>query len=840
MWKILKRLSLLLIALLLFTLPALARESDAPTPSERREYIRAERESREADETAALMSGGSSTVVVTLNLPGGATAPADTEAYVSLYTAAEVSASGRVIETPQSVSGKRVTFARGASTATATFENVAAGNYILRAATYDTNGCRVLNGYDLYYHSDGSLATSRYTALPFSLSEGASVNRTLTLTAAETSISGVLNFPAPLTQDTEFELYCYGQGRNGGSYYLYFTAPQGARSAPFSIGLRAGCYSLEFSDTNASDYYYLDYDGALTTEYNRRYYCSVAAGRDVSGISIDAAPLLNGTSEETAESVEVNVTVTLPEALTQEKKFNLVAVYPRNNSFSYKSSSTTVQAGQTSFSRTIKVNRGTEYALGYRDTTDCNSTYSVDTAGDVRYLAQDGGITTLYENARKFRFTADASVSIQEPPCGHITGRVSRNGFNAGMRADAYAYALFPDGERYCARILMGTADSAAFSVDVPLTKRGQTFQLSAMMARPGTNYPLEGSESEPASLTFNGNVDAGSITVSGDYVTASGTVSLPSGVSAPAGGQAVRLTVQGDDVYYVIPAASNSVPFSFQSYKRSNSSEYLYAYLESPLSGVFDEARHSHYFNNDADGTERRAWYQNRSLVFPAAVVISGTASLPANVRDVGTTLYLYAYSRGSDADISTSTSSYVSILKGNGSTGYAFQVPSGQLSQLQIRVESSTGGRVNDESFYIDSEWNVSRQGANAPTVTSDRSGVDFTLDVFASAVTPRIASLQAYGGDGNVLEGIRTSGALYVTCEGPSGTEAMLVAVLYDQQGRFLSSSVQSYVNLRRSGAQSYLSFTGQPGADAVKVRVFLLQRSGLVPLDVSEAT
>ncbi|MBQ7682523.1 MAG: hypothetical protein IJT31_10005 [Oscillibacter sp.] len=834
-----KRLSLLLLGLILLTLPALAYESPSEV-TEGREYIRAERESRDADETAALMSGGSSTVGVTLRLPGGVTAPADTEAYVGLYAPAEVNASGRVIRTPQSVTRKRVTFTRGASTATASFENVAAGNYIFEVETDETNGCGVINNYNLYYHGDGSMASSQYTAVPFSLSEGASVNQTLTLPAAEASISGVLNFSAPLTRDTEFEIYCYGQGRTGGSYYLYFTAPQGARSAPFSVGVRAGSYSMEFSNTRFSEYYYLDYDGTLTTEYSREYYCTVTAGRDASGISVDADPLLSGTSEGTAETVQVNVTVTLPQALTQEKRFRLVAVYPRNDSVSYKSSSMTVQAGQTFFSRAMNLNIGTEYALGYRDVTDCNSTYSVNTARDVRYLAQDGGITTLYENARKFRFTADTSVAIQEPPCGHVTGRVSRNGFNAGMRADAYAYALFPDGERYCARVLLGTADSAAFSIDVPLTKRGQTFQLSAVMARPSTNYPVEGSASESVSLTFNGNLDAGNVAVSGDYVTASGTVSLPSGVSAPVGGQAVRLTVYGDNIYYVIPAGSNSVPFSFQSYRRGNSSESLYAYLESPLSGVFDETRHSHYFNNDADEAEKRAWYQNRSLVFPAAVVISGTASLPSGVRDVGTTLYFQTSLRNSDSDVYASASSYASILRGNGSTAYAFQVPFGQLSQLQIRVMSSTDGRVNDSSLYVDSGWNVVQQRPDAPNATGDRSGVNFTLDVFASGVTPRIVSLQSSDGGENVLEGIRTNRALYVTCEGPGGTEAMLVAALYDAQGRFLSSAVQSYVELRRSGEQSYLRFEGQPSADAVRVRVFLLRRSGLVPLDMSEAT
>lgn len=831
-----KKLTLLLLTLVLLTLPAWAHEADGAEPFEVRERHEAELRKLRAleadDQQAALMAGGSASVTVNVRLPSGMAANEDTYMYMYLYSAAEIDASGRVIRESVWVDSEKAQFPKGASSATVVFQGIAAGNYVLNANTTYMTGCKVLNCYELYYNADGSPASSEYAAAPFSVSDGQSVSKTVTLPAAEAFISGVLRFKSPLSQDTEFRLSCYGQGRNS-YYYVYFTGQQGATSVPFSIGVTSGCYSMEFS---VDDYYYLDYEGTLTKDYNKRYYCNVSSGANADGFSIDGDILLGKT--ENAETVKVDVSVTLPEALTQQREFAVSAVYQNNDYLSSRLSFKNVEAGQTAFSRTLTLEKGREYAIGYCDTTDCNSIYGPDSAKDIRYLSKDGGITTLYENAKKFTFAGDASVTIQEPACGRVTGSVSRNGFHAGIPEAAYVYAKFPDGERYCARVPLGTADSAGYVIYVPMTHNGQKFELSAAMAETNSNYPLESSVSDPISMTFNGNVSAGSVSVSGDYFTVSGTVSLPDGVTAPAGGQAVQFEVQNEgDVYYVIPGGKNSVAFSFQSYGRKDySSESLRAYLCGRLSGVYDEVSQSKHFDDSTSNSERKAWYQNKSFVFPKSAVISGTVSFASGVKDVGVSMELSANFNESDNGFSAYAYSYVSILKGQTSSPYYFEVPAGKLSSLRMYMRGSTDGRAADDDLYVDENWNISKEWVKDPTVTGNRSGVNFTIDVFSNGVKPQIMSVKSYSNEENVLEGFRQDGYFYAVCAGPSGQSATLIASICDNSGRFLGAAVQSYAELKRDGSEIYVRFDGDKAklADAAKVRVFLFDRETLAPL------
>ncbi|MBR4545822.1 MAG: hypothetical protein IKO14_07640 [Oscillibacter sp.] len=832
-----KKLTLLLLTLVLLTLPAWAHEADGAEPFEVRERHEAElrrlRELEANGQQAALMAGGSASVTVNVRLPSGAAADADTYMYMYLYSPAEIDASGRVIREPVWVDSEKAQFPKGASSATVVFQGIAAGNYVLNTYTAHMTGCKVLNCYDLYYNADGSFASSEYTATPFSVSDGQNVSRTVTLPAADAFISGVLRFNSPLSQDTEFEIYCSGQGRYRDNYYVYFTGQRGATSVPFSIGVTSGGYSLDFS---VEDYYYLDYEGTLTKEYNKHYVCHVVSGADRDLGTIDGDILLGKT--EKAETVKVDVSVTLPEALTQQREYAVSAVYQNDNYLSSRSSYKNVEAGQVSFSSTITLQKGREYAIGYHDTTDCNSIYNPETSKDMRYLSKDGGITTLYENAKKFTFAGDASVTIREPACGRVTGSVSRNGFNAGMPEAAYVYAKFPDGERYCARVPLGTADSAGYVIYVPMTHNGQKFELSAAMAETNSNRPLESSASAPVSVTFSGNVSAGSVSVSDGYFTVSGTVSLPDGVTAPTGGQAVQFEVQYEgDVYYIIPGGKNSVAFSFQSYRREDySSESMHAYLCGRLSGVYQEISQSKYFDDSTSDAERKAWYQNQSLVFLKSAVISGTVSFASGVKDVGASMELAANLNDSDNSYSAYSYSYVSILKGQTSSPYYFTVPAGKLSSLQMYMRGSTDGRAADDDLYVDENWNVSKEWGKGPTVTGDRSGVNFTIDVFSNGVKPQIMSVKSYSNEENVMEGFRQDGYFYAVCAGPTGQSATLIASIYDNSGRFLGAAVQSYADLKRDGSEIYVRFDGDKSklADAAKVRVFLFDRETLAPL------
>lgn len=793
-----------------------------------------ERDEESAD--AILMEGGSATVSVTVRMPYGVTATANEEIRVYLYTPAQIDASGRVVQSPHSLTRATANFQPGDSASTAVFNGVAAGDYILRTYTTRMENDKLLNG-TFFYHGDGSMATGQYTATPFSVAQGASLNKTITLPQSEASISGALNFSAPLPEETEFEVYCTAQDTTSGSHYVYFSGEKGARSVPFSIGVKSGCYTIDFS---VEDSYYLDYDGRLTEDYQKRCCYELTVGERKNGLSVNGDILLGGEAG-TNETVRVEFTITLPEVSTLERRFYVAAVRSDSNDRleTYSTSSVTVPAGQATLSTTLTLAKGAEYAIGYRDTTDCYTVYGISTSNDMRYFSAGNSVTTLFENARKFRFTADASVSLREPACARVTGRVNRNGFDAGTRADAYAYALFPDGERYCARVLLGSADSAEYVIYVPLKHSGQTFQLSAMMARPNTNYPIEESVSKSVSRKFSGDVSAGTLSVSGDYFTISGTVSLPQGVKAPADGQSLYLNTPSGNIYYVLPAGQNSLSFSLQIYKSDSSrSESITAYLSSPLSGVYRRVTQSRSFEESASDSERKAWYKNRSLVFPASAVISGSVSLPPGTRDVGLNAQLYAYFEGSDSLPSVSASHVISIPKGQTSSAYRLTVPVRQLSYLRLSMMSSTDGRAAEDTFYVDGDWTVvsAERPGKAPNVTTSRANLNFAFSVFSSGVTPQITSVKSWAAVElqNPLEEVRKNNTLRVVCVGPLGTEASLIATTYDEQGRLLDVTVDSYISLSRSGEEAYIQFRGQEASSAATLRLFLIDRETRVPL------
>ena len=299
-----------------------------------------------------------------------------------------------------------------------------------------------------------------------------------------------------------------------------------------------------------------------------------------------------------------------------------------------------------------------------------------------------------------------------------------------------------------------------------------------------------------------------------------------------------MQVQYNNDDVFFVIPAGQNGVSFSFDAYRRSGySSESLTAYLEGRLSGVYPEIRQNQHFNGDASEADRAAWYQNRAVAFCASAVISGSVSFPSGARDVGATMELSAYSD----EHSVSAYSYVSILKGQNSSPYRFTVPVCKLSQLELQMRSSTDGRASDDALRVRNDWSVSKDWGESPTVTGDRSGVNFALDVFSDAAKPEIVSVsaQSYSGqDGeNVLEELRNNGRLYVVCAGPVGQTAAVFAVIYDSDGRFLDIDMNSHVNLRRSGQNASLHFDREVAANAAKVRVFLLDNETFSPLTPS---
>ncbi|MBQ9347213.1 MAG: hypothetical protein IJT94_07735 [Oscillibacter sp.] len=832
---------------LLLAAPAMAAKQDAAALAEAADAARQEEreraeeirqvaqartaflQSRTEEEYAELMAGGAS-VTITVRLPDGGTANAGDRAYVALCRAAVTDASGRVVSEPAAVRDEIAEFSQGAASASVVIYNVEAGEYVIRVDTNEITGGGVLNRYENYFNADGSPSSSGYTQSVFSVSGSGGVNRTVTLPRAEASISGTLEFSAPLASDTEFTVSVYHMGEN---YMLRTPGKKGVRSVPFTLGVNPGSYSPYFWSSD-SDTWYLSYDGDLSGDYGKQLYFSLGAGDRVTGLSINGDPLLEqGAAPEDAEKVSVTFTVTLPETLTEDREYQLVGVYQRDAYLDGNGRTVWVPAGQNTATAVLRLDKGREYALGYRDMTEVNEYYSVDTAMDARLATADGGITHRFANAKKFRFNADGTAVLQEPACGAVTGMLSRGSFSPGLNAAGYAYAVFPDGTRYSGRVLLGTGDAAPFTIYIPSSRSGQTYQLYAALASGASNRVMEASASKPVSRTFSGSASVGTLTISQDYVTASGSISLPQGVTAPAGGQAVQLELDYDaSQIYVIPSGKDTLSFSYQGYPRYDGTS-LDAELPGGLPGVFPRVSMSYNGSQDSDSS---SWLGNLPVSFVKSAVISGSISLPDGITDIGALFSMDFYSGVLSNNISYSYSAYpnISIRKGENKTTYAITAPVGE-GPLSLNVSSSTDGRVSSETLYTGDGGTSSTEWQELH-VTGDRSGVDFKLTAYGSASAPAIVSYRAsWDEEEDFFTAFRENGWISIKYVGP-GTSAKAVAVLRDADGRFLDMAMQDYMTLSHDAKEAWLNFNTGTAAvqSAASVRIFLLDRDTLCPL------
>ena len=663
------------------------------------------------DEDATL-SDASGTVVVTVNLPSGVTAPEEASIGVYLYTPAKVNTNGLVVEEPASVRGKYETFQNGRTSTTVTITDVPEGSYILYTSAYHVNSPEI-SGLDQYYSGDGTLASSAYTAVPFTISAGRTVSKTITLRRAERSIRGEVYFSKPLVQDTTISFYAsdYDNGRD--EWYdksLYI--PAGKTSAEFAFGVGTGSYELELSGSGTYRYYGIE--GSLTSDYNQFCYLNTWE-ESVNGLRINGDSLLE--EGKTTETVQVAVEIKLPETLTEAKRYAIFWSRNQNNS---SIRTVNVSAGQATISATLTLNRNTEYVIGYYDVSGASSYYGYRNTPDVCFAAADG-ITTVYEKAQKFTFSENSSLTIQYPAFYKLTGTLNRNGYNTELLCAAYAVAKFSDGEQFAARVILKSGmESAPYTIYVPQTYNGENLDLYASVARGMYNQINSASESAPIPCTLNGNTNAGTISVSDAYITVSGRVSLPEGISLPTGGQAVELQMnyESGSVFYVIPSGTRTLPFAFHSYPRTDYSSQTEATLVGEISSIYPQIRQSY---------SREPDYSDIALDFPKSAVISGQISLPDGINDVGVTVEISA-SGGN-----LYPTSRASIAKGNFQTGYSLTVPVGQLRSMSVRPEISTEDRVQKDDIYVQSDWTTGSYYGNGLTVEENRSGVNFVLAVW-----------------------------------------------------------------------------------------------------------
>lgn len=648
------------------------------------------------DEDEVALMANTAAVTATVSFPAGTSAVGELRIY--LVRAAETNGTGLVTREP-SIRSQTATV-NGSGSFTVSFSNVEAGEYFF--GVYSSNADLTgLSSETYYLNADGTRAAGQYTATTFRVAEGASVSRSFTLLKPARSISGTLQFTSPLPQDLRLEVMSNG---GSGNSYSYFTASAGATQVPFSVSADeiASVYIDFYNTSTGGSWHRYCINGTLEGEWSEVAYFTPERG-SVSGLVINGDALLEGVVA--SETIPVTVTVKLPEAVTERRRYYVYAF----SGSSYRSTSVYAQAGASEFSVTMGLTEGVEYTFAYRDMMGVNRTYSSETFG-CRFGAESG-ITTLQANAKTWTFTGDSgSVVIQEPACLKLTGTLDRGSFMAGGSSIGYVRAVFPDRETYTATVnFEGENKEKTYTIYIPATQQGKTYTLSATRAEEiSSNRPLAAGWTESLSGTLTGNGTVSKLSIAADGVTVSGHVELPEGVTIPAGGICawIRDSSSNLGVRYILREGQTSADFSFTDYT-DTSSIYVNATLENGA-GISASMGQS---------MERgEAGFTGLSFAFRRTVTVSGTIRLPEGVRDLGANVEI--------------NGSVVTIFPGETEAAYSFQTVLGERVDSGAYLEAETYPCLADGWYYVGADWKFSRESGTRPVATEDKTGVDLVL--------------------------------------------------------------------------------------------------------------
>lgn len=660
------------------------------------------------------LAAGAAQISGTVSLPAGASVLADSYLYVYACNPPVLDeATGKVLVEADPVRSCRVNFSKGQSSGSYTITGLEPGDYVLRVYSY-LAGDRLLGG-DLYFSADGTYVGNMYAATKLAVSSGSSVN--LTLPLAERWISGTVTVDSPVAEDTGIRLSCYDDTMSG-SYTSMTTIQKGQTQAEFSIGVGQGSYSLQLSDTINWNYKYSDVYGTVSNNYSDRMAYTTLEG-PVTDLKINVTNLLTGGEDEETGS-QVEVTVMLPEPLTEEREFavSLVNVTEYSEYFS-NMSSIVLKEGTQSFTLEVSgVQGGNQFKVGYSDVTDCGTRY-VESAG-IRFAAENG-VTTLVSKAKVFTGGIDTQVTITEPACDTISGTLSRSGAVLPQQA-AYVTARFGDGEAYASRVVFGSEESqASYTIYVPQSQKGNTFTLSVAPAGGGVSNQVN-SESETVidTLTFTGAM-VKNLALPEQEANIFGTIFLPQGVTAPKDGLVVEVGLQEEYqqtqyATYYLPAGQSSFQYALSGPETGGVT--VWASLVGSVDGVYQTVKESY----------SQAQLTQADLTFSKAVTVSGNVTVPEGCRD-GVAVVQIMAQMGSDTN-SEYISFNVGLPKGTVSVPYRLKLPTDMLlSRLYVEVSADTQDALNTQSMYLQPDLKTFANGYQTLDVSLTE---DLELDI------------------------------------------------------------------------------------------------------------
>lgn len=662
------------------------RQSDADARAQAPEEIFVS----DLPETAAL---GASNVTIrgTITLPAAYSGYADNFIRVYAVTPAVTDETGRVTQEPMFYGGRSIELDQG-DTSVSYELDVPAGDYSFAIYNYADIGFPRYSY--AYFNGDGTPAANDYVAVPASFPSGGTVD--LTIPKAQRTISGTLTFSEPLAESIAINVYGYNQSR----YYEgrvdgYLRAEKGQRSVDFSFSANPGSYFLEFTAERYSSGY-ADIYGGFSHNYNDRMYFNVEA-ESLTGLVLDGDALLEayeGGEEE--PYYEINVTVNLPEPAEQWEEYMVFLWNEDNPNEPWDYMCPSAYEGESSISTAFWVPDGTDYTISYVKCTNWRSMSWRESYPANRFLGENG---TTWDRSEAKIFTCqgeDADVTFDDTNNYKITGKLL---LPAAETEDLAAYVMTRSGEiSFGDRVVFYAGQTETdFTVYIPTAYAGAEFTACGYKADGRTIFLNENTCATGDTFTLSGDQTVSAIPLPQAVPTVAGTFTLPAGVTAPAGGLAVRFYYNESESYYIIPGGASSVDYVlFANLNREEDGLSVNAELLNAPVSLFPNSGKWFEFEDAMDA----------DLTADEAVLLSGTVTVPEACADGGSTFEVECDSENSYGY------TYLTVLPGKTSASFAIFVPKGVPSRVYTYLRGDATGCLLSANLYLQPDGTVSTE--------------------------------------------------------------------------------------------------------------------------------
>lgn len=470
--------------------------------------------------------------------------------------------------------------------------------------------------------------------------------------------------------------------------------------------------------------------------------------------------------------------------------------------------------GQKTITQELYVEEGQQFRVAYADVTDCYMYYSEPSG--TRYMGENG-VTTQLEQAKVFTGGVDKEVTLTEPACYTISGTMSRSD-DPLIRKAAYVMARFENGETYAGRAVFAYGEAEAqYTIYVPQSQQGSTYQLSVAKARNNTgNQYIASTLTNVTSGTLSGNVQQ-NVSLAADVPTIKGTISLPAGMTAPEGGLMFSIGLEEDYsnvdyATYYLPEGKNS--FSYELCAMTQGGALVYARLEDPVPGL----------SNEATAQFAQSELSAADLTFVETVIITGTLSVPDSCKDGVAAIQVSANGTLNGGNIYAST--VTAIAAGQTEGSYTLYWPKGGvLRSLSVRVTADTQNSLSTSWLYLQSDLkSFSGQYADLGAAVSGNMSIHTALPkglyVTGTISLPQGLSAGAYSG--------------YVYLEPVDG------GMQYSQRFDFSGTSCDYSISVPQDAMGAYyIKLYLHEGAGTVPYEYFYYSEQGMTT-DVSAAT